>query len=144
VGFKLCACTYSASSKLMPAVPSETGAITASLVFSFSSPYIQAGVPRGLLEPRPRIPLAPVHPRSHRRPSVHHFSKRAQVQAHSPQGRKLQHSHAPGHMLQGLLEGGAAHAQQLAAGLGGGSEGWGLCPTSPHPLPCGSFPLRSR
>jgi len=35
VGFELCACTYSASSKLMPAVLSETVAVTASVVFSF-------------------------------------------------------------------------------------------------------------
>ena len=34
VGFELCACTYSASSKLMPAVLSETVAVTASVVFS--------------------------------------------------------------------------------------------------------------
>jgi len=35
VGLELCACTYSASSKLMPAVLSETVAVTASVVFSF-------------------------------------------------------------------------------------------------------------
>ena len=34
VGFELCACTYSAS-KLMPAVLSETVAVTARVVFSF-------------------------------------------------------------------------------------------------------------
>jgi len=35
VGSELCACTYSASSKLMPAVLSETVAVTACGVFSF-------------------------------------------------------------------------------------------------------------
>jgi len=35
VGFELFACTYSASSKLMPAALSETVAVTASVVISF-------------------------------------------------------------------------------------------------------------
>jgi len=51
VGFELCACTYSASPKLMPAVAIRDGSGHQSVVFSFLSCLLHDAANNGLLFP---------------------------------------------------------------------------------------------